>query len=65
MEPTGDAAPDPTRQEMIEDLRELVDAIDRRVPHLERTGETEIARDAAALKARALKRLAELEHGGA
>jgi hypothetical protein len=30
-------------------LREFIDAIDRRVPHVERAGEARIARDAAAL----------------
>jgi hypothetical protein len=35
--------------------------LDRRVPHVERVGEAAIARDAAMLKAKALKRIAELE----
>jgi len=46
---------------LIDDLRELVEAIDRRVPHLERDGETQIARDAAELRALALARIAALE----
>jgi hypothetical protein len=46
---------------MIEDLRELVEALDRRVPHLERRGELDIARDAEALKNKALERIANLE----
>jgi hypothetical protein len=46
---------------VIRDLRELIEALDRRVPHIERAGEASIARDAAALKARALKRIEELE----
>ena len=50
---------------MIEDLRELITALDRRVPHLERTGEIEIARDAAALRKKALERIACLEKAGA
>ncbi len=45
----------------IRELLELIAAIDRRVPHVQRAGEAAIARDAAALRARALKRLAELE----
>ena len=45
----------------IRHLLELIAAIDRRVPHIQRAGEASIARDAAALKARALKRLKELE----
>jgi hypothetical protein len=46
----------------IRHLRELIAALDRRVPHIERAGEIEIARDTAALKAKALERLAALEH---
>jgi hypothetical protein len=49
------------RAELVQQLRELIDALDRRVPHVERAGELSIARDAAALKARALKRIDELE----
>jgi hypothetical protein len=45
----------------IRELLELIAALDRRVPHIQRAGEASIARDAAALKARALKRLEELE----
>jgi hypothetical protein len=43
-------------------LRELIAAIDRRVPHIERDGEIAIARDAATLREKALARIAELEH---
>ena len=50
-----------TRGELIQELRELIAALDRRVPHVERAGEVSIARDAAALKARALKRIEDLE----
>ena len=46
---------------LIEDLRELVAALDRRVPRLEREGERAIARDAARLKNEALRRIADLE----
>ena len=46
---------------LIEDLRELVAAIDRRVPRLERAGETAIARDALRLRDEAVARLATLE----
>jgi hypothetical protein len=53
-----------TRQEMIENLRELVKAIDKRARHLGQDGETEIARDAAALRQKAIERIAELEAGG-
>ena len=46
---------------VVRDLLELVAALDRRVPQMQRAGEIAIARDAAALKARALKRIEELE----
>ena len=46
---------------MLRHLRELIAAIDRRVPHIERAGEIDIARDAGALKEKALARIAELE----
>ena len=41
-------------------LEELIAALDRRVPRVERAGEAGIARDAAALRAKAVERLAEL-----
>jgi len=50
-----------THSKAIHQLHELIAALDRRVPHVERVGEAKIARDAAALKARALKRIEELE----
>jgi hypothetical protein len=46
---------------VIDDLRELIAALDRRVPHLEREGERAIARDAADLRAAAINRLRALE----
>ncbi|HEY3162317.1 MAG TPA: hypothetical protein VGJ78_25340 [Vicinamibacterales bacterium] len=46
---------------MIVRLRELIDALDCRMPHLEREGEIQIATDAAALKSKALARIARLE----
>jgi hypothetical protein len=51
---------DDTPTEQVRHLRELIDALDRRVPRTERSGEVDIARDAADLRARALKRLAAL-----
>jgi hypothetical protein len=45
---------------LARELRELIAALDRRLPHVERAGEEAIARDAAALRARAEKRLAEI-----
>jgi hypothetical protein len=41
-------------------LRELIEALDRRVPHVERLGEARIAREAAALRQQAAARLDEL-----
>jgi hypothetical protein len=38
-------------------LRELIDALDRRVPQVERVGEIRIAREAAALKKEAMRRI--------
>jgi hypothetical protein len=46
---------------LVQDLRELIAAIDRRMPRLEREGESAIARDAQGLRHVALKRIAELE----
>jgi hypothetical protein len=46
---------------VLQDLLELVAALDRRVPRLEREGERDIARDAQGLRRAALKRIAELE----
>jgi hypothetical protein len=42
-------------------LLELIAGLDRRVPQMERAGEAAIALDAAALKAKAFARIAELE----
>jgi hypothetical protein len=42
-------------------LREFIAALDRRVPHVERIGEVEIARAATALRKKAEQRLAELD----
>ena len=47
------------------ELLDLIAALDRRVPRVERAGELAIARDAADLKARALKRIAELDRAAA
>src|SRR4051812_30071404 len=46
---------------LVHDLRELIAAVDRRTPRLEREGESAIARDAQDLRRLALKRIAELE----
>ena len=58
---TGDTTrTDIDRNDLIARLRELIEALELRVPHLEREGEVRIARDAAALKQKALERIAEL-----
>ena len=49
------------RLRTVRDLRELIAALDRRVPHIERDGEIVIARIAAALREQALSRIAALE----
>lgn len=49
------------RTRALRHLRELIAALDRRVPHVERVGEVDIARAATALKKKALQRLAKLE----
>jgi hypothetical protein len=48
-------------QTLVRELRELIAALDRRVPRIERKGEHAIARDAQGLRRAALKRLRELE----
>jgi hypothetical protein len=50
-----------TSAQLIRALRELVAALDRRVPRVDRAGEAAIASDAAALRARAMERIEELE----
>jgi hypothetical protein len=42
-------------------LRDLISALDRRVPYFDRDGEREIVRDAAVLRQQAADRLAKLE----
>lgn len=45
----------------VRELYELIAALDRRVPQVQRVGEVSIARAAAALRVEALKRIQELE----
>jgi hypothetical protein len=54
-------ARDAERTRALRRLRELITALDLRVPHIERAGEIAIARDAAALRKQALARIAQLE----
>jgi hypothetical protein len=48
-------------KEMFDELQRLVEAIDRRVPHLERLDEAAIARDAADLRQRAVSLMRAIE----
>ena len=49
------------RKRTIRNLSELIAALDRRVPQVERVGEASIARAAAKLKDEAIKRIVDLE----
>jgi hypothetical protein len=55
----------PTASNAVRELQELIAALDRRVPQVQRAGEVSIAHEAAALKARALQRLEELQREAA
>jgi hypothetical protein len=50
-----------TRKTVVARLRELISALDRRVPQIERAGEPRIAKESALLKRKAQERIAELE----
>ena len=54
-----------TAPALTRELEELIAALDRRVPRVEEAGEADIARDAAALRAKAVERLATLVHDAA
>jgi hypothetical protein len=49
-----------TVDQIVRNLQDLIEALDRRVPHIERAGEQDIARDAAILRKKAVARLEEL-----
>ena len=59
--PPQSAALAVTAGHAVRELLELIAALDRRAPQVQRAGEAAIARDAAALKAQALRRIEELE----
>ena len=59
--PGKKAAPEADNAPALRHLRELIDALDRRVPQIERVDEIAIARDAEKLRAKALARIAQLE----
>ena len=48
-------------REILADLRQLIEALDRRVPRLEHVGEAQIARDAADLRERAMRLIHKIE----
>lgn len=50
-----------TQEKTLRHLRELVTALDLRLPQVARLGEAQIAREAAKLKSAAFLRIAELE----
>ena len=52
------------RTRTVRHLHELIAALDRRVPQVERAGEGSIAQAAAVLRGDAMKRIEELEREG-
>ena len=58
---TKETAASTQRKRTIRNLSELIAALDRRVPQVERVGEASIARAAAKLKDEAIKRIVDLE----
>ena len=50
-----------TPTDLARELHELIAALDRRLPRVEQAGEAAIARDAAALRKKAVERLRELD----
>jgi hypothetical protein len=61
MMPTTKDERDAHSREMLSDLYRLVEALDRRVPRLERIGETQIAHDAGDLRERAMSLIQRIE----
>ena len=57
--------PDRSPARIVRELEELIAALDRRVPHMERVGEVAIAAAAATLRSEAVKRIGALERAGA
>jgi hypothetical protein len=58
---SGKARRETGRERTLRELHELIAALDRRVPQIERAGEVAIARASAELRAAALRRVEELE----
>jgi hypothetical protein len=59
--PTVTADERGVREAAVRDLQDLMAALDRRMPQIERLGERDIAHDAAMLKDKARRRLEELK----
>ena len=59
--PSNPEIAESNRARKLRHLYELIEALDRRVPQVERIGEIDIAREGHALRERALQRIAELE----
>jgi len=53
-------SPEKPAPELLAALQEIVAALDRRIPHVERASESEIATDAKRLRARAIQRMVSL-----
>jgi len=58
---SGQARRETTRERTLRELHELIAALDRRVPRIERIGELAIARASVELRAATMKRIEELE----
>jgi hypothetical protein len=58
---SGLARRETSRERTLRELHELIAALDRRVPRIERIGEVAIARASVELRAATMKRIEELE----
>ena len=62
---SGTARRETTRERTLRELHQLIAALDRRVPRIERAGELAIAKASAELRAAAMGRIEELEREAA
>ena len=58
---SGQARRETTRERTLRELHQLIAALDRRVPRIERAGELAIAKASAELRAAAVQRIEEPE----
>lgn len=58
---SGEARRETGRERTLRELHELIAALDRRVPRIERVGEVKIAHASAELRNAAMRRIEELE----